>query len=133
MNKRLQITIVAAALVSLFAGCFNAEPSDDTRTQSLTVTCSAWGGTYSGLTFTDEQATHAIDMADNATAAELKELRGVGPSIATRIIAARPFGDHADPLAALDAVSWVGTNVLTSFRDQSFQSWCALDDGRQSC
>jgi DNA uptake protein ComE-like DNA-binding protein len=95
--------------------------------------CSAWGGTYSNVTFTDEQATNAIDLADHGSSEELGALFGVGPAIASHIENARPFALETDPLAALDAVAWVGESVLTSFRDQSLASWCMLRDGRQSC
>ncbi len=99
----------------------------------LGSTCSAWGGTYSGVAFTDEEASNAIDFADHASAAELQALAGVGPAIASSIVAARPFAARPDPLAALDAVSRVGGAVLTGFRDHSYGLWCSLRDGRQTC
>lgn len=132
MTGRRQSWLLGALLA--VAGCVGSGVEDTARDRGeISGTCGAWAGTYSGVTFTDEQATHAIDMADHATAEELRALHGVGPSIASRIIGARPFASQPDPLAALDGVAYVGENVLTSFRDRAFASWCALDDGRQSC
>lgn len=133
MNGKLQMTVVAAALVLFIGGCVDAEQTDHTNKQSSAAMCSAWGGSYSGVSFTDEQAVHTVDMADNATAAELESLSGVGPVIAARIIAGRPYGEQPDPLAALDALAQVGPATLKKLRDQSFHRWCAVDDGRQSC
>ena len=95
--------------------------------------CDPIGGTFSGVTFTDEEAQNAIDFADHADRRELEALNGVGSSIANRIIHGRPYASQADPVGSLDAISYVGSGILGSFRDDSAALWCDLRDGRQDC
>lgn len=95
--------------------------------------CRPLGGTFSGVAFTDEEAHNAIDFADNATGPELEAMLGIGPSIANRIVTARPYGTQASPLAALDMVSYVGPVLLERFRTDTYALWCSFDDGRQGC
>ncbi len=125
---------VSTGLICIAAACSAADMPAGTALESrVAATCEPMGRDVSAVSFSDEQATAAIDMADGASLEELEALDGVGPSIARRIAAARPFRAHADPLAALDDVAYVGPRVLASFRDGAFQAWCALDDGRQAC
>lgn len=124
--------VLPALLLAACAG--EAPPTAAAPTERVnTATCAEWGAVVSGVAFTDEQAQNAVDLVDYATEAELETITGIGPSIASRIVAARPFGSQAEPLAALDAVSYVGDSVLTALRDEAYGAWCALADGRQAC
>lgn len=123
-------------LLVLATGCHDVylTPSNaDLAERAQFGTCEPWGGTYSGVVFSDEQAQNTIDFVDHATAKELEILIGIGPSIAGKVVAARPYADQADPLAALDAVPYVGPMLLNRLRADSYDLWCGLDDGRQSC
>src|SRR5688572_13435908 len=101
--------------------------------RASTGQCLPLGGVYSGVVFTDEEASNAIDFADHATGPELEVMLGIGPSIADRIVSARPYGTAADPMAALDAVPYVGPMLLGRFKSDTYALWCSTDDGRQSC
>jgi DNA uptake protein ComE-like DNA-binding protein len=87
----------------------------------------------SGVVFSNEEATHVIDMIDKATPSELRAIAGIGGKTAERIIDARPYGSLADPLLALDEVAYVGPSILENLRTSAYANWCALDDGRQAC
>ena len=75
----------------------------------------------------DEQAQNAVDFADNGTVTELEVMLGIGPSIANKIVAARPFGTGANPMEALDRVSYVGPMLLGRFQADTYSLWCSLD------
>ena len=126
--------IASLVVLTALAACGATEltESEQIATQ-LAPTCEPLGAEQSGVVFSDEQATHVIDMVDNATLDELQTINGIGPSIAQRIVDARPFRSHLNPLSKLDAVPWVGPEVLASLRASAFDAWCRLDDGRQSC
>jgi hypothetical protein len=121
----------ACWLLLVLAGCavdgaIGADAYDDTACRKL-------GATASEVTFTDTQATAVVDMLDHATAAELDAVPSVSAAIAKAIVAARPFGSAAHPLAKLDALTGVGPKALTALRDNVTTLWCAIADGRQSC
>jgi len=104
--------LVAILLISLTA-CFAEEaPQRNQSASEVTATCSALGGTFSGVEFNDDQGSYAVSLANNAAADTLQEIDGIGAKIAQRIIAARPFATLAD----LDSVSYVGAKILGGFR-----------------
>lgn len=126
--------IGVGAMLSL-VGCAPGGDVDslDGTGSSADAACEAWAGTPSGVVFDDRQASAVIDMVDHATSAELDAVPGIGAATASAIIAARPFATGESPLSKLDAVSGVGATILTNLRDHADASWCALEDGRQSC
>lgn len=119
-------------LVACLAAC-SAEQGQQTRASHIAASCEPMGALVSGVAFTNEEATHVIDMVDNASKAELRSIAGIGGKTADRIIDGRPFRPLAEPLAALDQVAYVGPSILNNLRTDAYASWCALDDGRQSC
>lgn len=126
------------SLVALFCvGCGSvplaANDGDLSAERAQEGQCLPLGGTFSGVVFTDEQAQNAIDFADNGTGEELEVMLGIGPSIASKIIANRPYASHENPMAKLDAVPYVGPVLLTRFQSDTYSLWCSLDDGRQGC
>ncbi|RMH42943.1 MAG: hypothetical protein D6689_06545 [Deltaproteobacteria bacterium] len=121
--------------IGAIAGCaIDVDTAGVDRAQvGLAPVCEPLGDVVSGVAFDDEEATNVIDFADHATYEELLAVRGIGPRIARGIMAARPLRAQVDPLAALDAVPWVGPEVLDELRRTVHTAWCSVDDGRQSC
>jgi DNA uptake protein ComE-like DNA-binding protein len=103
------------------------------QASQLAPTCEPLSASVSGIAFNNEEATRVVDMIDNATKTELKAIDGIGAKTADRIIDGRPYRSLQEPLAALDQVTYVGPRILTNLLAGSFENWCALDDGRQSC
>ncbi|MCP4448242.1 MAG: hypothetical protein GY811_23320 [Myxococcales bacterium] len=101
--------------------------------ESKGAVCETFGTEVSGVVFDNEQATNVVDMADTATKEELEALNGIGAGIAQRIIDARPFATLDAPLVALDQVPYVSSTILTTLRDEVFERWCSIEDGRQTC
>lgn len=91
--------------------------------------CPALGGNVSGVDFTDEQAHDVLDLVNNGTADDLDAISGIGPSLASTIVADRPFAD----LAELDAVGSVGASVLANLRDEVGALWCPTPRAACGC
>lgn len=120
--------------LALACACAPAEQQQSSQQASqLAPTCEPLAASVSGISFSDEEATRVVDMIDNASQAELQGIAGIGAKTAERIIDGRPYRSLQEPLVALDQVAYVGPKVLTSLRGDSFESWCAISDGRQSC
>jgi DNA uptake protein ComE-like DNA-binding protein len=104
----------------------------------IDLSCDGLGGTFSGVEMTDADAQMVLDWANRASFEQLDQVCGVGASIATDIVAARPMHDVAE----LDAVSYVGPTLLnrlvgtdgyTCFtRDTVAEAWCD-EDGACQC
>jgi DNA uptake protein ComE-like DNA-binding protein len=71
---------------------------------SSTTQPSGAGGTYDGVTFTDDEAVDALDIANRATFYQLTEKATVTTTSANSIIAARPIATM-DELAAVPNVA----------------------------
>ncbi len=91
--------------------------------------CAALGGTFESVVFSDAQANAVLDLANHGASAVLDTITGIGPTLAGRIIAARPLAD----LPALGAVSNVGATVLTNLRDEVATTWCTLPAATCDC
>lgn len=103
------------------------------QASQLAPTCEPLSASVSGIAFNNEEATRVVDMIDNATKTELRAIEGIGAKTADRIVDGRPYRSLQEPLAALDQVAYVGPKILTNLLEGSFEKWCALADGRQSC
>ena len=62
-----------------------------------------------------EKNTHpsVVEWANDASSEQLQECKGIGPAMAARIIAARPFKD----LAAVDAVKGIGPALMAKIKE----------------
>ncbi len=116
MRETQRIAILSLLVATAVACVADDQRSAQRSAATVAPSCSPLGGQVSGVQFSDDQASFAIHFVDNASVDELQAIDGVGPSIAARIIGARPFATAADPLAALDAVPYVGARVLGGLR-----------------
>lgn len=91
--------------------------------------CADAAGTYEGVAFTSLEAHDTLDLANAATSVDLERISGIGPVLAGRIAASRPYTD----VGALGAVAGVGVSVLTNLRDQVPTRWCSADAASCGC
>ncbi len=71
------------------------------------------GGTWSGVTFTAEEATTVLDMANTATLSQLDHEISLMSTAAKNILNQRPLR----PMVALDDVPYVGPTALGRLKD----------------
>jgi hypothetical protein len=90
--------------------------------------CADLGGEFSGVTFTGTQAHDAVDLVTRGASDDLQSVSGVGPVLAERIIALRPFRTLTD----LDAVGGVGPSMLKAILE-ALPGWCASASARCGC
>ena len=63
------------SILALAAGCHDvylAPTASDAAPRASSSVCETWGGTYSTVVFTDEEAQNTVDFADNGSQAELE-------------------------------------------------------------
>lgn len=96
------------------------------------IACGVPSTTASGVVFSAGEASAVLDMANVASAEELRLIGGIGTTIASRILDARATAPFVT-LADLDAVTGVGPKILTSWRDEVTVDWCSLPHATCAC
>lgn len=108
-----------------FVAMLGCEPT--TTDRNLLPTCMVDAGTWAGLTLDAEEASNLADMVTTAEASELAAW--FGEETALRIVRSRPF--VLDPVSEL--ILALDPETVDLLADEAFETWCQLDDGRQSC
>jgi len=95
--------------------------------------CEPVGGTWAGVSFSDEQANNALDFVDHASIDALLAVRGLDADAVRGLVAQRPFAGRADPLGDMVAVAGLSSKSLTVLREGTYGAWCATAPGASCC
>ncbi|MFC1705934.1 helix-hairpin-helix domain-containing protein [Planctomycetota bacterium] len=123
------VAFLLALTVAVSGGCDGAGGGADSPGGGVSFVTSALGsgpaqgGSYDRVSFTDDQAQAALDIANNATYAQLVNEATLTSTAARNIVAARDQEPIAT-MAALAAVPYVGPAALTDIRDY-VSAWSA--------
>jgi Helix-hairpin-helix motif len=91
--------------------------------------CADASATVRGVAFSSLDAHDTLDLLNQAPIDVLTRISGIGPVIAGRIDAARPFED----LAHLGDISGIGPSVVGHVHDETGTRWCPLLGARCGC